>query len=130
MLQKKKTGSNLILLSLIGDNHHSLFSVYQKRKVWRTLANVMSFLLTRSLLPLPWCSQSLHSETSCFLSYSRLEPQLRIAHHSCCGVHSLFICCFLLYMHETDSYTFSETFLNRLTAVLFSVQATKRHCLE
>lgn len=57
--------------------------------------------MTRSPLALAWGSRSPHSEASCFLFFSRLESQLRIAPHSCHCVHILFTCCFLLYMHET-----------------------------
>lgn len=84
------------------DLRHTNCKIFcQKRKVQRILAAVMSFPMTRSLLALAWDSRSPHSEASCFLFCSRLEPQLRIAPHSCCCVFIIFTCSFFLYMHET-----------------------------
>lgn len=74
---------------------------YPKRKVQRTLAAVMSFPYDSKPLGSSLGQPSSHSKASCFLFFSRLEPQLRIAPHSCCCVHVLLTCRFLLYMHET-----------------------------
>lgn len=78
---------------------------------------------------------SFHSEASCFLFSSRLQPRLRIALHSCYCVHILFICSFLLNMRETLFLYILQGkwkyYLNRHRKTdLFPPQSIKRHCLR
>lgn len=77
---------------------------------------------------------SCHSEASCFLFSSGLQPRLRIALHSCYCVHILFICSFLLNMCETLFLYILQGkwkyYLNRhRKADLFPPQSIKRYCL-
>lgn len=74
---------------------------YPKRKVQRTLAAVMRFPYDSKPLGSSLGQPEFTFKSILFPFFSRLEPQLRIAPHSCCCVHILFTCRFLLYMHET-----------------------------